>query len=403
MKRDLSLYIHIPFCMKKCKYCDFLSFDNESYGTQLRYMETLCHEIQLYAACADSYLVRSIFIGGGTPSLMDETFISNILAAVRRVFEVDRFAEITIEANPVTIKYHMLLAYRSIGINRLSIGLQSADDALLKQIGRVHNYDQFVAGFKSARRAGFKNINVDIMAGLPGQDIHSYVDTLTRVMEFGPEHISAYSLSVEEGTPLSEDENLLNLIPDEDTDRKMYALTKKVLTAGGYQRYEFSNYARQGYECRHNIVYWTGGEYIGFGIGASSYFQGERFSNIRNIQDYIAILEQAQQEIADPKDKLRLYDEVTGKLRAERTVMYIDSRMEEFMFLGLRMTKGVSRKEFERIFNKDMYEVYGPVINKYVDEGFMESVGDRVFLTDAGIDVSNIILSDFLLDSCYQG
>jgi oxygen-independent coproporphyrinogen-3 oxidase len=398
MKRDLSLYIHIPFCERKCAYCDFLSSDTETYGTQLRYIEAVCHEIQLYAPVADRYIVRTIFIGGGTPSLLDETFITNILSMVRRIFEVDRFAEITIEANPDSIKYHRLLSYRSIGINRLSIGLQSADDALLRTIGRVHNFDQFVAAYKSARRAGFKNINIDIMSGLPGQDVHSYVDTLTRVMEFQPEHISAYSLSVEDGTPLAENEGLRNLIPDEETDRKMYALTKKVLATNGYARYEFSNYAKQGYECRHNIVYWTGGEYIGFGIGAASYFKGERFSNIRNITDYIELMDQVQSEIAGRQDKLLLYEEVASRLRAETTPMYIDSRMEEFMFLGLRMVRGVSRKEFERHFNKDMYEVYGGVIHKYVDEGFMESEGDWVRLNDRGIDVSNIILSDFLLD-----
>ena len=179
MKKDLSLYIHIPFCVHKCKYCDFLSFDNESYGTMLRYVDSVCQEIKLYTPVADKYIVRTIYIGGGTPSILDETLITNILAFIRKTFEVDRFVEITIEANPGTVKYHKLLAYRSIGINRLSIGLQTADDELLKKLGRIHNFDQFVAGYNSARRAGFKNINVDIMSGLPGQDVHSYVDTLT--------------------------------------------------------------------------------------------------------------------------------------------------------------------------------------------------------------------------------
>lgn len=398
MKKDLSLYIHIPFCVHKCKYCDFLSFDNESYGTMLRYVDSVCQEIKLYTPVADKYIVRTIYIGGGTPSILDETLITNILAFIRKTFEVDRFVEITIEANPGTVKYHKLLAYRSIGINRLSIGLQTADDELLKKLGRIHNFDQFVAGYNSARRAGFKNINVDIMSGLPGQDVHSYVDTLTRVMEFEPEHISAYSLTVEEGTPLAEDTALLNLIPNEDTDRQMYALTKKVLAAHDYVRYEFSNYAKDGYECRHNKVYWTGGEYIGFGIGASSFFKGQRFTNIRDINEYITLMEETAEQFVKRQDKLKLYDEVTEQMRTDVVTMYIDRRMEEYMFLGLRMTKGVSRREFERIFNKDIYDVYGEVINKYVDEGFMIGDGDSVRLNDRGIDVSNIILSDFLLD-----
>ena len=191
MKRNLSLYIHIPFCVQKCLYCDFLSFDDILYAKRLQYMDALRTELRLYQPYADRYVVKSIFIGGGTPSTMDESLIEALLAQVRSVFRLDRFAEITIEANPGTLKYTDLLAYRSYGINRLSIGLQSADDELLKMLGRIHNFDQFVAGFTSARRAGFENINVDVMSGIPGQDMHSYVDTLTRVMEYRPEHISA--------------------------------------------------------------------------------------------------------------------------------------------------------------------------------------------------------------------
>jgi len=398
VKKNLGIYVHIPFCAKKCKYCDFLSSDKDSYGTQLRYMEAICQEIRLYKAVSDRYIVRTIFIGGGTPSLVDENLIQNILTEIRSTFEMDRFPEITIEANPGTIMYQKLLAYRSMGINRISIGLQSADDKILSKVGRIHNFDQFVAGYTSARRAGFKNINVDIMASLPGQDIHSYVDTLTRVIEYEPEHISAYSLTVEEGTPLSCDNRLLSEIPDEETDRRMYSLTKKVLGANGFNRYEFSNYSKPGYECRHNITYWTGGEYIGFGIGASSYFQGKRFSNIRNIHEYTQKLEETQMEIVNTDNIGRLYETVTGNLRVNVEPMYIDRRMEEFMFLGLRMVKGIDRREFYRQFNRDIYDVYGPTINKYIYEGFMETDGTFVKLTDSGIDVSNYILSDFILD-----
>ncbi len=398
MKKYVSLYVHIPFCALKCKYCDFLSFDGESYGTMLRYVDALCQEIKLYAPIADDYIVRSVFIGGGTPSLLDEALITNIMAFIRKTFKLEKDAEITIEANPGTLRHQKLNGYKAAGINRISIGLQSADDEMLKKLGRMHNYDQFVATFQAARRAGFTNINVDVMSGLPGLSIHSYVDTLTRVMEFGPEHISAYSLSIEEGTPFSRDQEILDSLPTEMIDRRMYEITKKLLGANGYDRYEFSNYSKPGYECKHNMVYWTGGEYIGFGIGAASYFQGKRFSNIRDIMGYVDIMDTASGKFADCDNLEMLYNETTRKLRENVTPMYIDARMEEFMFLGLRMMCGISRTDFEERFNKDIYEVYAPVLNKYIDQGYLATYEDRIFLTDMGIDVSNVILADFLLD-----
>lgn len=398
MKRYVSLYVHIPFCAVKCKYCDFLSFDGESYGTMLRYVDCLCQEIKLYEPVAGDCVVRSVFIGGGTPSLLDESLITNIMAFIRRTFMLEKDAEVTIEANPGTLRHQKLNGYKAAGINRISIGLQSADNAMLKRLGRLHNYDQFVASYKAARRAGFKNINVDVMSGLPGQTIHSYVDTLSRVIDFQPEHISAYSLSIEEGTPFAQDESVLEALPTEIIDRKMYEITKKLLAANGYDRYEFSNYAKSGYECRHNMVYWTGGEYIGFGIGASSYFQGKRFSNIRDIFTYINMMEETAEKFVTADSMEMLYNDTVRQLRENVTTIYIDSRMEEFMFLGLRMTCGISRSDFEERFKKDIYEVYGPVLNKYIDQGFMATAGDRIYLTDAGIDVSNVILADFLLD-----
>lgn len=398
MKKYVSLYIHIPFCAVKCKYCDFLSFDGESYATMLRYVDALCQEIKLYEPIAGDYMVRTIFIGGGTPSMLDESLIANIMAYIKKTFHVVRDAEITIEANPGTLRHQKLTSYRTSGINRISIGLQSADDEMLKKLGRVHNLDQFVASYNAARRAGFSNINVDVMSGLPGQTIHSYVDTLSRVMEFGPEHISAYSLSIEEGTPFANDREILETIPTEIIDRRMYEVTKKLLGANGYERYEFSNYAKSGFECKHNMVYWTGGEYIGFGLGASSYFQGKRFNNIKCIGDYISLLEETSEKSSAADNREFLYNEVMRKLRENIVTMYIDSRMEEFMFLGLRMICGVSREDFSERFKKDIYEVYGPVINKYIDMGLMAAMGDRILLTDAGIDVSNVVLADFLLD-----
>ncbi len=397
MKKNLSIYIHIPFCVKKCKYCDFLSFDDQTYAVQLQYINALRTEISMYRQFADRYIIKTIFFGGGTPSMLDESLIETILSTIRSVFEVDRFPEITLEANPGTLKYTNLLAYYSYGINRLSIGLQSANDELLKKLGRIHNYDQFVAGFTSARRAGFQNISVDVMSGIPGQTMRDLADTLTRVMEYRPEHISVYGLQVEEETPLSKDTALLKEIPDEETDRNMYAATKTILATNGYDRYEFSNYCQPGFESRHNIVYWTGGEYLGFGLGASSYFKGERFSNIKDIRKYLEIMEDVNRDMPQTLDKYKFFENVSKTLRSEVTTMYIDRRIEEFMFLGLRMIKGVSRREFKERFNKDINDVYAPVINNYVEQGFMTSDCDRVALTDAGIDVSNYILSDFIL------
>lgn len=398
MKRYVSLYVHIPFCAVKCKYCDFLSFDGESYGTMLRYVDSLCQEIKMYKPIADEYIVRTIFIGGGTPSLLDESLITNIMAFIKRTFTVEKNAEVTIEANPGTLRHQKLNGYKAAGINRISIGLQSADDAMLKKLGRIHNFDQFVASYNAARRAGFNNINIDIMSGLPGQTIHSYVDTLSKVLEYQPEHISAYSLSIEEGTPFSRDSEILESLPPEMIDRRMYEITQKLLAAKGYDRYEFSNYAKSGYECKHNMVYWTGGEYIGFGIGASSYFQGKRFNNMKNILEYIDIMEKLSEQFVQADNMEVLYNDTAKLIRENVTPVYIDSRMEEFMFLGLRMTCGISREDFYERFNKDIYEVYGPVLNKYITEGYMGVQGDRIFLTNAGIDVSNVILSNFLLD-----
>lgn len=398
MSKYVSLYVHIPFCAAKCKYCDFLSFDGESYGIMLRYVDALCQEIRAYQPIVSDYIVRSVFIGGGTPSILDEGLITNIMAFIRKSFKLEKDAEITIEANPGTLMHQKLIGYKAAGINRISIGLQSADDDMLKKLGRIHNFDQFVASYNSARRAGFDNINIDIMSGLPGQTIHTYVDTLSRVLDFAPEHISAYSLSVEPDTPLAEDEELLSTLPNEINDRRMYDITKQLLAAHGYYRYEFSNYAKSGYECKHNMVYWTGGEYIGLGLGSSSYFQGKRFNNIRDLNAYIEKMDAISEKFNQDISPELIYNEAVRNLRENITPIYIDSRIEEFMFLGLRMTCGVSREDFEERFNKDIYEVYGPVLNKYIGDGYMAMSNDRIYLTDKGIDVSNVILADFLLD-----
>lgn len=398
MKRPLSLYVHIPFCKHKCIYCDFLSSADYTNSEQIQYINALMSEIRMYKPFADRYNVKTIYIGGGTPSIVDEALIGKILDTIFHIFKVDRFPEITIEVNPGTIKYTDMISFKEYGINRISMGLQSADDDILRALGRIHSFEDFLQGYEYAKRAGFENISVDVMSGLPMQDVHTLVDTLTKVTELKPQHISVYSLQVEKGTPLAERDDLIDLIPDENIDRNMYAMTKKVLASSGYKRYEVSNYAIPGYESRHNIVYWTGGQYIGFGLGASSYFKGERFSNTTDMNEYIELCEDVRQELTKDTDRVRLYESAAKILRKNVETIYIDSRIEEFMYLGLRMTEGVSRMEFKNRFGRDIFDVYGEIINKYADSGYMRVTDNRVMLTDIGIDVSNYILADFLLD-----
>lgn len=383
-KKALSIYIHIPFCVRKCIYCDFLSEPvcNDMQKKEAKYVNALCSELLSYKDISDKYIVETIFIGGGTPSVLMEESIVIIMDTVKKVFSIADDAEITIEVNPGTLTRSKLDMYKACGINRLSIGLQSAHDSELKLLGRIHNYDQFLAGYEMAEQAGFNNINVDIMAGIPGQSLHSYLETIEHVLRLKPAHISSYGLIVEEGTPLYKNQELLSTIPDEETERKMYKATRKVLEMAGYHRYEVSNYALPGKECRHNIVYWRLKEYLGFGIGASSYFKGNRFTNTEKLDIYLDRFIGGKKE-----NDIRHVDEEVNS----------DRLMEEYMFLGLRMMQGVSAAEFNDFFGRSMYGIYGNVINKYKNMGLLTDKSGIVALTEQGIDVSNIILADFLL------
>ena len=466
MKRELSIYIHIPFCKRKCSYCDFLSFGGCDIIRQREYVDALCKEIGAYSLIAEDYSVVTIFVGGGTPSYIPAEYIGKILNKVRKTFTVSADAEITIEGNPDSLTADKIGEYRKLGINRLSIGLQSTNDDMLKTLGRVHNYDQFIAAYSRAREAGFSNINIDIMSGLPGESMESYVKTLGKVVELSPEHISAYSLIVEDGTPLADDEDLLSKLPSEEMDRKQYARTKLLLGGAGYNRYEISNYARTGYECRHNLRYWTGGEYLGVGLGASSYMKlsigndyDNTFADIENEygeeykyevgQEYGEEYEyeigqeygddygyESEQGYSVDKD-IKLYEdnEVEGKLTAVRfkgidnideyigrfsklgtgwtdvssiaeyinnccTAIHVQKEkdeIEEFMFLGLRCISGIDCREFEKRFGKDIREMYGAVIDKYVSSGYLVVDGERLHLSDKGLDVSNTIMAEFML------
>ncbi len=387
LPKTLSLYVHIPFCARKCNYCDFLSFNAEKELMD-EYFDALEKEISKSAKEYKDRTVTTIFFGGGTPSFADEKRVCGLLQRIRDEFNVSADAEISIEVNPASAMRDKLVSYRAAGFNRLSIGCQSLSDDELKILGRLHNSSMFVETFNNARNAGFNNINVDVMSALPGQSLDSYVSTLKRVLELKPEHISAYSLIIEEGTPFYDME--LD-IPDEDTDRAMYHETKRILKEHGFHRYEISNYALgtgddDAYECRHNKVYWQRGNYLGLGLGAASMVDNVRWSNIRDIGTYV-------KELADAESSF-------DKIRENVEELSVKAQMEEFMFLGLRLVRGVNVRKFKETFGKDISDVYGKVIDKYLGMGLLQYAGDEknyLSLTDKGLDVSNTVMADFLL------
>ncbi len=385
--RDLSIYIHIPFCVKKCLYCDFLSRP-ACDGEMESYVNLLLREIKEQSVFYGDHRVVSIFLGGGTPSLLPARDAGRILEQVRDGFSVAEDAETTIECNPGTVTAEKLADYITHGINRLSIGLQSTDDEELARIGRIHDYGSFLETYSLARAAGFDNINIDLMAGLPGQGMASYRRTLERVVALSPEHISAYSLILEEGTPLYVNQNAYRF-PDEDEDREMYELTGTVLGEAGFHRYEISNYAREGRECRHNKVYWRRGDYVGFGLGASSMVGNVRWKNPDAQADYAACVKEEIQ--SEPFAKMLRQ---TG--RCEVQPLTLQEQMEEFMFLGLRLTEGVDLGEFRQYFAKSADEIYGKQIGMFEKQGLMERAGERLRLTPRGIDVSNAVFAAFL-------
>lgn len=371
----LELYVHIPFCVRKCQYCDFLSGPSDE-ETKDRYIEALLKEIRA-AEHTEDYEIVSVFIGGGTPSALKAEAIASIMRTLQEQFFFCEDAEVTIEANPGTVDLEKLTIYRNVGINRLSLGLQSTDAEELKLLGRIHSYEEFLKSYEWAREVGFSNINIDLMFAIPGQTGEAWRQHLYQVAELNPEHISAYSLIIEEGTPFAE-QNLD--LPDEDTEYQMYEDTAEILERYGYRQYEISNYAKQGYMCRHNAGYWQRREYLGFGLGASSLYGGMRFSNTHQMQEYL-------KESRNP-----------DQIRQDVTVLSRNERIEEFMFLGLRMTEGISEKKIEENFDVRLMDVYGDILQKYEETGFMEHIETKWRLTRKGIHVSNHILADFLLD-----
>lgn len=377
MSGGMELYLHIPFCVKKCAYCDFLSFPS-GQELQRQYAKRLMEDIDCMGKEYGDIPVDTIFIGGGTPSVPESRLIVDLMEHVNRAFQISDGAEISMEANPGTVTREKLKEYRRAGINRISFGLQSANDRELKLLGRIHTWAEFLESFALARECGFTNLNIDLMSALPGQTCESWKDTLKRVTDLEPEHISAYSLIIEEGTPFGEkygSEEGRKLLPDEDSEREMYHETKRFLRECGYERYEISNYAKPGRECRHNIGYWTGVPYLGLGLGASSYMNGSRFAVSSDIQQYL-------------EEKPGTFTDVEKLTKKDME--------EEFFYVGLRMTAGVSLSEFERRFGMSAEEVYPGLMETFVEEKAAEFRGDRFVLTDYGLDVSNYIMAQFL-------
>ena len=379
MNGGMELYLHMPFCVRKCAYCDFLSFPTDQ-ETQNLYTRRLREDIDAMGKKYGDIPVDTIFIGGGTPSVPDSALIVGIMEHVRKAFHVAEGAEISMEANPGTVTREKLTDYRRAGINRLSFGLQSANDRELKLLGRIHTWAEFLESFHLAREYGFTNINIDLMSALPGQTRESWKDTLKRVTDLNPEHISAYSLIIEDGTPFGEkygSEEGRKLLPDEDSEREMYHETKRFLRDCGYERYEISNYAKPGRACRHNIGYWTGLPYLGLGLGASSYMDGCRFAVNSDMKQYL-------------EEKPGMFTDVEKLTKKDME--------EEFFYVGLRMTAGVSLPEFERRFGVSAKDVYPGLMEMFVEEKAAVFQGDRFVLTDYGLDVSNYIMAQFLQD-----
>ena len=388
-KKELELYVHIPFCVRKCAYCDFLSAPADAQERTL-YIDALTEEIRARKNDFTAYRVSTIFLGGGTPSILEGDDSARIFRALQENFDISDDAEITMEVNPGTVTEEKAASWRKSGVNRLSIGLQSADDRELKMLGRIHTYREFLDTWKIVREAGFENVNVDLISAIPGQNLRSWSETLRKAADLGPEHISAYSLIVEEGTPFyerygdgsGEDENKGNHLPplpDEDTEREMYKATEKILAEYGYHRYEISNYSKTGYECRHNLGYWERKEYLGLGLGASSLISECRFHNTADMGKYLRLYENAGTDICEDIEHLSVEDQ-----------------MEEFMFLGLRKTVGISVDDFRKAFGKEIREVYGEQMRKLEEQRLIEYSGNRVRLTERGTDISNYVFSEFM-------
>ncbi|HAT4133222.1 oxygen-independent coproporphyrinogen III oxidase [Clostridium perfringens] len=374
----ISLYIHIPFCAQKCLYCDFPSFARKDH-LRKAYIEALNKEIISLREKYNNIEINTIFIGGGTPSVLEADELECLLKEVAKL-NMAKDVEYSMECNPGNLTEEKLEVMKKYGVNRISMGLQAKQDNLLKGLGRIHNYKTFKENFLLAKKVGFNNINVDLMFGLPNQRLNEWEETLREIISLEPAHISAYSLIIEEGTAfynLYENDKLK--LPTEEEERKMYHLAKKILEENGFNQYEISNYAKEGKECRHNLAYWNMDNWIGVGSASASYMDGKRIKNISSVEEYINSINEKGEAI----------EEIINNSK--------NDNMEEFMFMGLRKINGIDENEFKNRFSMNINNVYGEIINKYIDEGLLIRESGRIFLSEKGIEISNIIMVDFLL------
>ncbi len=383
--KELELYIHIPFCIRKCNYCDFLSFSCDEEGIE-KYVSTLVEEIRCKARDYKDDVITSVFIGGGTPSILSDDQIERIMNVVKNNYNLSDCCEITIESNPGTLTEEKLLAYKKSGINRLSIGLQSADDDELKLLGRIHDYQTFVDNYNLARKLGFDTINVDLISAIPGGSIEKFKESLLKVVELNPEHISVYSLIIEEGTPFyinyGEGGPLEDTLISEDDDREIYHLTKTLLAEAGYNQYEISNYSKAGRKCQHNIGYWIRKNYVGFGLGASSLYDNMRYKNTSDMKEYL---------------RIKAEDVPCGyMIRKEVENLDIKDIIGEYMYLGLRMNRGVDLKKMSEQVGQDVYNIYRTWIDKCASDGLIINKDHIICLTDKGQDLANYVMAGFV-------
>ena len=374
----ISLYIHIPFCAQKCLYCDFPSFARKDH-LRKAYIEALNKEIINLREKHNNLEINTIFIGGGTPSVLESNELECLLKEIAKL-NMAKDIEYSMECNPGNLTEEKLEVMKKYGVNRISMGLQAKQDNLLKGLGRIHNYKTFKENFLLAKKVGFNNINVDLMFGLPNQRLNEWEETLREIISLEPAHISAYSLIIEEGTAfynLYENDKLK--LPTEEEERKMYHLAKKILEENGFNQYEISNYAKERKECRHNLAYWNMDNWIGVGSAAASYINGKRIKNISSVEEYINSI----------NEKGEAVEEIINNSK--------NDNMEEFMFMGLRKINGIDENEFKNRFSMNINDVYGEILNKYIDEGLLIRDSGRIFLSEKGIEISNIIMADFLL------
>lgn len=375
---EIGLYIHIPFCKSKCYYCDFNSYEGKE-NLIPSYVNALKDEICIYGEGLKGYFIDTIFIGGGTPSMLKAQYVYDLLDACRLNFAISRNAEITIESNPGTLTHDKLLLYKDAGINRLSIGLQAWQNTLLEKAGRIHRVHEFVDNFKLAKEIGFEDINVDLIFGLPQQTLQEWIESVENVMELEPSHISCYSLSIEEGTMFGKMAALGELETiDDEIDRNMYRHAIEKASENKYRHYEISNFAKPGFECRHNLKYWNAEEYLGFGAGAHSYFKGVRFNNVYSVEEYISSI-------------------TIGEIPVEnRHIIDKKEAMTEFMMLGLRLINGVEAGVFQKRYEEDMFGMFAGQVEKLAKKQLIEVEGERIRLTGFGLDLANQVFMEFI-------